>query len=95
MVRAIVLNADDNVVTLIDSGVIDESVELTGKRSGALTLTADVAFGHKAALRNIAGGEPILKYGKVIGRATVPIKQGEHVHTHNVEALRARGDMEE
>ena len=44
--------------------------------------------------RAIAQGEPILKYGKVIGQATQPIRVGQHVHIHNVEALRARDDNE-
>ena len=34
----------------------------------------------------------MLKYGIVIGRATHDIQQGQHVHVHNVEALRGRGD---
>ncbi len=40
--------------------------------------------GHKYALKNIAVGENIIKYGMPIGRATSEIKKGEHVHTHNV-----------
>ncbi|MBR2343480.1 MAG: altronate dehydratase [Clostridia bacterium] len=40
--------------------------------------------GHKYALRDIAEGENIIKYGNPIGHATAPIKKGEHVHTHNV-----------
>jgi altronate dehydratase small subunit len=95
MVRAIVLNASDNVATLIDPGNKADAVELTGEVSGALHLVDDVAFGHKAALRDIAKGESILKYGKVIGQATVAIAKGTHVHIQNVEALRARGDKKE
>ncbi|MBQ8302970.1 MAG: altronate dehydratase [Clostridia bacterium] len=41
--------------------------------------------GHKYALRDIACGEDIIKYGNPIGHATADIKQGEHVHTHNVK----------
>ena len=40
--------------------------------------------GHKYALRDIAKGENIIKYGNPIGHATADIKAGEHVHTHNV-----------
>lgn len=40
--------------------------------------------GHKYALRDIAKGENVIKYGNPIGHATAPIKAGEHVHTHNV-----------
>ena len=41
--------------------------------------------GHKYALRNIYRGENVIKYGSPIGHATVDIKRGEHVHTHNME----------
>ena len=63
--------------------------------SGSIALAGNVAFGHKLATRAIAKGDTILKYGKVIGQATQAIGLGEHVHTHNVEALRARGDRKE
>ena len=45
----------------------------------------DVSDGHKYALRDIAEGENIVKYGQPIGHATRPIARGEHVHTHNVK----------
>ena len=45
----------------------------------------NLADGHKYALRDIKCGENIIKYGNPIGHATCDIKQGEHVHTHNVK----------
>lgn len=45
-----------------------------------------VPAGHKFALRDIAEGEYIVKYGEIIGRATREIKKGEWVHTHNVKS---------
>ena len=41
--------------------------------------------GHKYALRDIAAGENVVKYGMPIGHATQPIAKGEHVHVHNVK----------
>ena len=41
--------------------------------------------GHKYALRDIAEGENVVKYGMPIGHATKPIAKGEHVHVHNVK----------
>ena len=41
--------------------------------------------GHKYALRDIAEGENVIKYGMPIGHATKPIAKGEHVHVHNVK----------
>src|SRR5579862_1188695 len=43
-----------------------------------------IPAGHKVALRAIAPGETISRYGQVIGRARVAIEPGEHLHTHNV-----------
>lgn len=41
--------------------------------------------GHKYALRDIAAGENIIKYGNPIGHATQDIAKGEHVHSHNMK----------
>lgn len=41
--------------------------------------------GHKYALKNIAKGENIIKYGFSIGVATENIAEGEHVHSHNLK----------
>lgn len=40
--------------------------------------------GHKYAIRPIAAGEDVIKYGMSIGHATADIAAGEHVHVHNV-----------
>lgn len=40
--------------------------------------------GHKVALRPIAKGEEVIKYGFPIGRATQDIAEGEWVHSHNL-----------
>ncbi len=45
----------------------------------------NIEDGHKYALRNIACGENIIKYGQPIGHSTAEIKKGEHIHTHNVK----------
>ena len=45
-----------------------------------------IPAGHKYALRAIAKGEYVIKYGEIIGRATQDIAQGEWVHTHNVKS---------
>lgn len=42
------------------------------------------ADGHKYAIRPIAAGENVVKYGMPIGRATSAIGIGEHVHVHNL-----------
>lgn len=53
----------------------------------------EIPGGHKIALRPIPAGGLIRKYGQVIGRASEPIDAGGHVHVHNVEGTRGRGDL--
>ena len=48
--------------------------------------TEKIPAGHKYALRDIAVGEFVVKYGEIIGRATEKISAGEWVHTHNVKS---------
>ena len=45
-----------------------------------------IPAGHKYALQDISCGEYVIKYGEIIGRATVDISEGEWVHTHNVKS---------
>jgi hypothetical protein len=49
-----------------------------------IELKSAVDVGHKFALRKIAAGERIMKYGAPIGRAIRDIDAGEYVHTHNM-----------
>lgn len=58
-----------------------------------VTVQSNVPFGHKVALTDIAAGTPVRKYGEVIGLASANIRAGEHVHTHNVDSQRGRGDL--
>jgi altronate hydrolase len=58
----------------------------------AVTVREPVPHGHKVALRAIAQGAAVHKYGQVIGIALTPIAAGEHVHDHNlVSSSRAGG----
>ena len=81
--------AGDSVATALED-LAAGTVATVG--DGAVTLKQAVGRGHKVALRAIAPGEPVLKFGFPIGRATAPIAAGDHVHTHNVStALEASG----
>ncbi|MFW5489678.1 MAG: UxaA family hydrolase [Desulfovibrio sp.] len=48
----------------------------------------DIPIGHKIALKPLAEGDTVIKYGTDIGRVVKPIKQGEHLHVHNVKTKR-------
>ena len=49
-----------------------------------VTSRAPIPAGHKIALRPIAPGEKVIRYGQIIGRAKTQIEPGDHVHTHNL-----------
>jgi len=91
---AIVIKRQDNVATAIRDIPAGKKAEVgVGEQSVGVTVSKDILFGHKLALRLIRNGEEIIKYGTVIGRATQDIQPGEHVHVHNVESTRGRGDL--
>ena len=76
----IVLGDKDNVAIAVKSISKDDSIGELG-----LSARADIPKGHKIAKRAIPNGEAIFKYGQIIGRSTIDISAGEHVHTHNIE----------
>jgi altronate hydrolase len=80
---AIHLRPQDNVA--VARCAIPAGIELT-MASGTLLVPRQVGLGHKVALADIPKGEPIFKYGQVIGFASKAIVAGEHVHVHNVAA---------
>ena len=45
----------------------------------------DIQSGHKFAIKEIAAGEDVIKYGYPIGHAIHVIKAGEWVHSHNLK----------
>ena len=72
------LSDDDNVL------VAGEKVEAGEAVEGGAVARQRVPFGHKVAARAIAEGEPIRKFGQIIGFASRPIEAGDWVHEHNV-----------
>ena len=73
----------DNIVVLTRSARAGDTLEIDGR---AVSMERPLGLGHKLALRRIAAGEKILKYGAAIGSATCAIEPGEHVHLHNMKS---------
>lgn len=89
MEKALVMNEKDNVATAVSNLSKDETVSVrVGQRRDEVSLIDDIPFGHKFAIRDIGDGDKIVKYGLTIGASTASVKQGQHVHTHNVRSLR-------
>lgn len=96
--RALIIHADDNVANLIGGGHRGDRVQCAVEGETAtdtIELVDELPLNHKIARRDIAPREPILKYGLSIGVATKAIRRGEHVHTHNIESNRGRGDLQQ
>jgi altronate hydrolase len=67
-----------------DGVVIARATLLPGTRIAEnITATERIPAGHKVATRAHAVGEPIRRYGQIIGFATQPIAPGQHVHVQN------------
>jgi len=78
--KTIRLNAADNVVV-----AIDELAAGTQIPEEDIICRDPIPPGHKLAITGIDHNAPVRKYNQIIGFASRPIAQGEHVHTHNLE----------
>ena len=89
-IRALRIDASDNVATLLEDGQAGDSVVVDGM---PVELCGDIAQGHKVALVPVAAAEALIKYGAPIGHAKQAIAAGAHVHSDNlVTALSGRLD---
>jgi hypothetical protein len=79
--RLLVLAPGDNIAVARLEIAAGTALLVAGRR---VTLERALGFGHKIALRDIAAGEKIVKYGAPIGHATAAIARGDYVHSHNV-----------
>jgi len=94
MVKAVIINDVDNVATLIEEAEKgDKYLREETSPELAIEIKSQIPFGHKFAIKPIKKGDLIIKYGRAIGRATENTSAGSHVHEHNCEGLKGRGDM--
>lgn len=95
IINAILIHPADNTVTLLREVSNGEKINFRRDQDiVAIQSTKEIPFGHKVAIQKIAKGEPVIKYGEVIGLATEDITPGNHVHVQNLESTRGRGDVE-
>ena len=82
MKRFLKINAADNVAVALADLAAGERVEVDGT---SVTLREAVARGHKFALRDLAAGEDVVKYGYPIGHVTCDVAAGTWIHSHNLK----------
>lgn len=93
-IDAIMIKEQDNVATALRDIEPKEKIIIgIGDKNKQILIQESVPYGHKFAVRDIARGESILKYGEIIGRATQNIASGTHAHIQNIESLRGRSDL--
>ncbi len=78
---AVLLHPDDEVA-IAKEALLPRTVLQTV--AGDVRVSAMIPAGHKVALRDVAEGSPIRRYGQIIGFATRPVTAGQHVHSHNL-----------
>lgn len=72
----VILNANDTVAVALSDWT-------GGETRGDITPTANIGKGHKVARRAMVKGDPVVKYGQMMGVALEDIPEGAWVHTHN------------
>jgi len=92
-IDAVVMKPNDNVCTVLREVNPDAAIStVVDGETITVTVIEKIPFGHKFALKPIRSGAPVIKYGETIGLATRDIQTGQHVHVHNLESRRGRGD---
>ena len=81
------LHPGDDVAVALRPLPAGETLRIDGQ---TLILRAAIPMAHKLARHAIAAGQPVRKYGEVIGEARTAIPAGDHVHVHNIVSRRAR-----
>lgn len=77
MKKTLLIDEKDSVIIALTPIKEGEVVE-------GITVLDDIPMGHKIARTDIAKGDLVIKYGHIIGRASVDIKKGNHIHSHNL-----------
>ncbi len=82
------IHKNDNVAVALKPLPEGTTYDVEGN---SVTVTEEIPQGHKFALRDIAAGEDVVKYGFRIGTAKEAVKKGGWVHVQNVKT--ALGDL--
>ena len=92
MIQCVLHDPNDSVAVVVVEG-LEAGATLTGlildeDRTISLAALQDIPIGHKVALRDLAVGDTVIKYGVDIGKVVQPIRRGEHAHVHNIKTKR-------
>lgn len=92
MIHVVLHDAKDTVAVAvvedIKSGATLNAWIMDDDKTISVKATQDIPIGHKVAIKDMAVGDTVLKYGVDIGKVVAPIKAGEHAHVHNIKTKR-------
>jgi (2R)-sulfolactate sulfo-lyase subunit alpha len=85
-------DAHDTVAVVVVEGVI-AGMTLNGwimdeDKMTSIVAKSNIPIGHKIALKDMATGDTVIKYGIDMGKVVAPIKAGEHAHVQNIKTKR-------
>ena len=92
MIHCVLHDAGDTVAVVVVEGV-SAGTAMTGwvmddDRTIALEARQDIPIRHKVALKDMAPGDTVIKYGIDMGKVVAPIQAGQHAHVHNIKTKR-------
>ena len=92
MIHFVLHDAKDTVAVVVVEGV-QAGAALNGwimdeDRMIEVQALQDIPIGHKVALKNMAVGDTVWKYGIDMGKVVAPIQTGQHAHVHNIKTKR-------
>ncbi len=92
MIHCVLHDPNDSVAVVVVENV-RAGTRLTGlildeNRTIELDCAQDIPIGHKVALKDMAAGDTVIKYGIDIGKVVAPITRGQHAHVHNIKTKR-------
>lgn len=92
MIHFVLHDARDTVAVVVVEGV-KAGAALTGwimdeDRLVDIQARQDIPIGHKVALKDMAVGDTVWKYGIDMGKVVQPITAGQHAHVHNIKTKR-------
>lgn len=92
MIHFVLHDARDTVAVVVVEGV-KAGMSMTGwimdeDRMIDVQARQDIPIGHKVALKDMAIGDTVWKYGIDMGKVVAPIHTGQHAHVHNIKTKR-------
>ena len=92
MIHCVLHDPSDSVAVVVTEGIKGgdtlTALILDEDRTIQIPCNADIPLGHKVAMKTMAVGDTVIKYGVDIGKVVAPIKIGEHAHVHNIKTKR-------